>query len=78
MTKEQLRTKQFEENIKQVEFPQSVEALPKLKEWVIHYMKKRQMSTAHLNTTPLTILKANYKTSIYYPGGAEENTKVFS
>ena len=29
LTKEQLRTKQFEENIKQVEFPQSVEELPK-------------------------------------------------
>ena len=39
-TKEQLRTKQFEENIKQVEFPKSVENKPKLKEWVIHYMKK--------------------------------------
>ena len=40
LTKEQLRIKQGKENIKQVEFPASVEQKPNLKKWVIHYMEE--------------------------------------
>jgi len=75
LTKEQLRNKQFEDNIKQVEFPASVEALPKLKEWVIHYMKEtnkrsplKYYSPNHLKRTTkqvYTILVEQKKTPKY-------------